>query len=153
MPSQYENRSAFEGALPLSDFRATDPGLCARSDQRLESQEHHRSPHRIVEPFSRQSLAAARLVDGVERLMDVANEMRGELQRLLYRGSRADKVWTADDERASCKARPLTWTLRCCSGFGPGKGRATCCGSHGPPMTERTSGYGSPRPVLALLCR
>jgi hypothetical protein len=57
----------------------------------------------------------------------------------LYRGSRADKIWTADDEAAFLKARRRISICRCCSRYGPGSGRATCCDSRGRRMTERTS--------------
>jgi hypothetical protein len=58
----------------------------------------------------------------------------------LYRGSRADKVWTADDEAAFLKSAPAHLHLPLlldCSRFGRASGKATCCACRGRHTTAR----------------
>ena len=49
----------------------------------------------------------------------------------LYRGSRADKVWTVDDEAMFIAKAPQHLHLPLILPYGPGSGRAICCGCHG----------------------
>ena len=46
----------------------------------------------------------------------------------LYRGSRAEKIWTDDDEAAFSIARRHICTCRYCSRYGPASARAISCG-------------------------
>jgi hypothetical protein len=53
----------------------------------------------------------------------------------LYRGSRADKIWTDDDEATFYRIAPAHLHLPLLMRCGPVSGRATCCVSPGTPMT------------------
>ena len=69
----------------------------------------------------------------------------------LYRGSRADKVWTdARRSRVPSAQRHRSYICLCCSPCGPASARAICCGSPGLPTTETTSDCASPRPAARV---
>jgi hypothetical protein len=63
----------------------------------------------------------------------------------LYRGNRADKIWTADDEAAFLKSARHTFISHCCSRCGRASGKATSCGFRGQLMMGQPSGSCSPR--------
>ena len=67
----------------------------------------------------------------------------------LYRSSRADKVWTADNEALFIARRRNTYTSRCCSPYGPGSGREIFCACHGRHTTAAASGCARARPAPA----
>ena len=71
----------------------------------------------------------------------------------LYRGSRADKIWTADDEARFLERRRHTCTCRCCSPCGPVSAKAICCGCRGQPTTAPTFGCGRSKTGARVVIR
>jgi hypothetical protein len=68
----------------------------------------------------------------------------------LYRGSRNDHVWTAEDETAFYGSRrQRIYTCRCSWPSGQASGRATSCASPGPPMMVALFGSNRARQALA----
>jgi hypothetical protein len=65
----------------------------------------------------------------------------------LYRGSRAEKIWTVADEAAFLFRAPANCRSRCCSHCGPANGRVTCFVFHGPATTANISACDNQRPA------
>ena len=72
---------------------------------------------------------------GFNRGLVVANPC--ERGGRLYRGSRAERIWTDADEAAFLKRPPHTCTCHFCSHFGPDSGKAISCACLGRPTTAR----------------
>jgi hypothetical protein len=71
----------------------------------------------------------------------------------IYRGSRAEKIWSAQDEAAFVRSAPAHLHLPLLLACGPDSGRAICCAFRGPPMTGHIFGSSNQRRESALLCQ
>jgi hypothetical protein len=71
----------------------------------------------------------------------------------IYRGSRAEEIWAADDEAAFLKSSPAICSCRYCSHCGPGSDKEIYCACPGLPMTELISGLSNPRRAAEWLSR
>ncbi len=63
----------------------------------------------------------------------------------LYRGSRADKIWTTADEGAFLQRAPSHLICRCCLRCGPDSDKAICYACRGRLMTANRFVCGNPR--------
>jgi hypothetical protein len=72
---------------------------------------------------------------GVDRGVIAANPC--ERGGRLYRASRNDKIWTADDEASFLQHAPEHLHLPLMWLCGPGSAKAICCGCPGRPMTAQ----------------